>query len=233
MDDYLNFETYLFLSPRKFFISVNTDTNKKIYEKGYTLDRDSNDLDLISLDHFLNENIFKVEKILKNFVKNINLVIDSSEFFSIKLSVKKNNYGQLIKYENLNYILNEARDQCSQSLQGNKIIHILIDNYLIDEKSYPFLPDNLKCNYLSLDTNFICLPYSFIENIETKVNKYQISINKILSMSYMKTLFPDANLDIAYRAKQITDGCNQNEVVLSVKKSKNIGFFERFFNYFS
>ena len=100
MDDYLNFETYLFLSPRKFFISVNTDTNKKIYEKGYTLDRDSNDLDLISLDHFLNENIFKVEKILKNFVKNINLVIDSSEFFSIKLSVKKNNYGQLIKYEN-------------------------------------------------------------------------------------------------------------------------------------
>ena len=39
--------------------------------------------------------------------------------------------------------------------------------------------------------------------------------------------------DIADRAKQITEGCNQNEVVLSIKKSKNIGFFERFFNYFS
>ena len=38
---------------------------------------------------------------------------------------------------------------------------------------------------------------------------------------------------LGIRAKQINEGCNQNEVVLSVKKSKNIGFFERFFNYFS
>ena len=33
--------------------------------------------------------------------------------------------------------------------------------------------------------------------------------------------------------KKITEGCNPNEVEFYVKTSKNKGFFEKFFNFFS
>ena len=85
MVDYLNFETYLFLSPNKFIISVTKDNNEKIYEKELLLDPKTQDLDLNKIDQFLNDNIFKIEKILNNFVKNIHLIIDSHKFYSVKI----------------------------------------------------------------------------------------------------------------------------------------------------
>ena len=60
MVDYTNFETYLFLSPKKFIILVIRETNEKIYENEILLDAKSKDLDLDKLDHFLNDNIFKI-----------------------------------------------------------------------------------------------------------------------------------------------------------------------------
>ena len=45
MDENLNFETYLFLSSKKFIISVNNDINEKIYEKELILDKKTEDLD--------------------------------------------------------------------------------------------------------------------------------------------------------------------------------------------
>ena len=38
MVDHLNFEVYLFLSPQKFVISVNKESNEKIYEEELLLD---------------------------------------------------------------------------------------------------------------------------------------------------------------------------------------------------
>ena len=96
MDENLNFETYLFLSSKKFIISVNNDINEKIYEKELILDKKTEDLDLHLLDLFLSENVFKIEKILNSFIKNIYLIVDCNYFFSIKMSIKKNNYGDLI-----------------------------------------------------------------------------------------------------------------------------------------
>ena len=233
MDDYLNFETYLSLSSKKFTISVNTEIKKKIYEKELTFKKDISNIDLDKLDHFLNENIFKIEKLLKNFVKNIYIIIDCEEFFPIDISLKKKNYGEFITTQNLNYILNEARDQCSSTLVDKKIIHILIDKYLIDDKKFSNLPQNLKCNHFSLDINFICLPLNFIKKIENILSKYQISINRLISMKYLESLFLDQNVDFSEMAKKVIDGHNLNEVVLSSKKSENMSFFEKFFHFFT
>ena len=87
MNDYLNFDTYLYVSSNKFTISVNTETKKKIYEKELTLKTDIEYIDFDILDQFLNENIFKIEKLLKNFVKNIYVIIDCEEFFSIDIFI--------------------------------------------------------------------------------------------------------------------------------------------------
>lgn len=233
MDDYLNFDTYFYISSKKFTISVNTDTKKKIYEKELTLKTDIQYIDLEILDSFLNQNIFKIEKLIKNFVKNIYIVIDCEEFFLIDISLKKKNYGEFITIKNLNYILNEAKDQCSNTLVDKKVIHILIDKYLIDDKKFLNLPQNLKCNHFSLDINFICLPLNFLKKIENILSKYQISISRVISMKYLETLFLHQNVHFSDMAEKVVNGHNLNEVVLSSKKSEKPSFFEKFFHFFS
>ena len=233
MDDNQNFETFLSLSPNKFVISTNSEIDKNLYEKQLIFENDSKKLDLKILDNFLNENIFKIEKDLNNFVKNIFLIIDCDEFFTVNLSIKKNNYGDLITDDNLSYILNEARDQCSDTLKGKRIVHILIDNYSVDDKKYSNLPQNLKCKYFSLDIRFLCLPENYVKDLENVINKYQIAINKLISMRYLKSLFPDESMKLTNMVRKVNEGYNLNEVVLTSKKRKNMSFFERFFHFFT
>ena len=57
------------------------------------------------------------------------------------------------------------------------------------------------------------------------INKYQISINRIISYKYIRELFLNKNLDIIKMTKDTIDGYNENEVVLVAKKSKKEGFF--------
>ena len=233
MVDIVNFETYLFLSPNNFTISVTKNDNEKIYEKELLVKPKTHDLDLDKLDQFLNDNIFKIEKILNSFVKNINLIIDSHKFFSVKISIKKNNYGELITSKSLNYILNEARDYCSNTLENKRIIHVLIDDYFIDDKKYLDLPVNLRCNHYSLNISFICLPLNYLRNLEDCIKRYQISLNRLVSMKYIKTYFSDEEINLDEMAKKIINGHNLNEVELTTKKTENKGFFEKFFHFFS
>ena len=51
---------------------------------------------------------------------------------------------------------------------------------LVDNKSYQNLPKNLKCDFFSLDINFICLPLNYVGKLEYIINKYQISLNRYL-----------------------------------------------------
>ena len=129
------------------------------------------------------------------------------------------------------YLLNEAKDD-ADSIKDKRIIHILIDNYLIDNKFYQELPNNLKCKF-SLDLSFICLPEDLIKNIEKILENYQISINRILSATYIEEYSKKENLDFFHSMKKIIDGSNTNEVMLVQKISKNKGFFEKFFDFFS
>ena len=82
MDNRLNFETYLFISKEKFIISVYTNSDERVYEKESIVDKQiPNDVFFVKLDNFLNQNIFKIEKILNDFIKGIILIISQIIFF--------------------------------------------------------------------------------------------------------------------------------------------------------
>ena len=234
MSKNLNFEAYLLVSPKKFLVSVKKKNNfENIYQQEKNFENDLEIIKLNELNNFLNENIYKAEKYLDNFIKDINLVLDCNQFFPVQLSLKMNNYGDLLKKENLDYLLNEAKNQCRNTLKNKKIIHVIIDNYFVDNKIYKFMPQNLNCNFFSIDVSFICLPIDFLKNFEVVINKYQISINRIISYKYVRKLFLDKNLDIIKMTKDTIDGYNENEVVLVAKKLKKEGFFEKFFHFFN
>ena len=230
----IDFKTYLFLDNSKFVIYViDNVTNEKIYSEKLVSKENFLDLKFNELNKFLELNVFKIEKILRNFINDIYIIWDSKEFHSIRLSIKKNNNGNLINFDTLIHPLNDLKNLCQSNLQDKKIIHFLIEKYVIDNKSYTSLPKDINCNVFSLDTEFICLSKNLIKNIEKILKKYHISLNQILYASYVEKFKDKTDTSIFKTASRIISGQNKNEVVLIDKIEKNKGFFEKFFNLFS
>ena len=230
----IDFYTYLYLNHNQFIIYVTEiSTNEKIYSEKLIIKENSTEIKFTKLDEFLDSNIFRIEKKLNSFVKDIYVILDSNEFHSIKLSIKKDNNGNLLNSEALVHPLNDLKNLCQSNLQNKKIIHFLIERYVIDNKFYITLPENVNCNIFSLDTEFICLSKNLIENIEKTLKKYHISLIQILSASYLEKFKDNRDNNIFTIASRIISGHNSNEVLLIGKINKKQGFFERFFNFFN
>ena len=229
-----DFQTYLYLNNTQYIIYVTDNkTNEKIYSEKLAIEENSTELKFRKMDEFLDSNILKIEKKLDSFIKDIYVILDSKEFHSIKLSIKKDNNGNLINSEALIHPLSDLKNLCQSNLLNKKIIHFFIEKYVIDNKFYTSLPENVKCNIFSLDTEFICLSKNLIENIEKILKKYHISINQILSAGYLEKFKDNTDNTIFTTASRIIAGHNSNEVLLTSKINKKQGFFERFFNFFN
>jgi len=234
MTNKLDFQTYLYLNHNQFIIYIaEIITNEKIYSEKLEIEKNFTELKFSKLDEFLDFNIFKIEKKLDNFIKDAYVILDSREFHSIKLSIKKDNNGNLINSDSLIHPLNDLKNLCQSNIQNKKIIHFLIEKYVIDNKFYTTLPENINCNIFSLDTEFICLSKNLIENIEKILKKYHISLNQILSASYLEKFKDNTDNNIFTTASRIISGQNSNEVLMVDKMNKKQGFFERFFNFFN
>ena len=229
-----DFQTYLYLNNTQYIIYVTDNkTNEKIYSEKLAIEENSTELKFSKIDEFLDSNILKIEKKLNSFIKDIYVILDSKEFHSIKLSIKKDNNGNPINSDALIHPLSDLKNLCQSNLLNKKIIHFFIEKYVIDNKFYTSLPENVKCNIFSLDTEFICLSKNLIENIEKTLKKYHISLIQILSASYVEKFKDNTDNTIFTTASRIISGHNSNEVLLTGKITKKQGFFERFFNFFN
>ena len=95
MDSELDFQNYLFLSPKYLKIKIfSIQDFKDIYFNEIFNDNSPNKQNLNLVNLFLEKNIFHIERKINKFIKNINLIIDSDEFFTVNLSIKKENYGE-------------------------------------------------------------------------------------------------------------------------------------------
>ena len=234
MNKKIDFQTYLYLNHNQFIIYVTEIlSNEKIYSEKLAIKENSMEFKFDKLDEFLGSNIFKIEKKLNSFIKDIYIILDSKKFYSIKLSIKKINNGNLINPEALIHPLNDLKNLCQSNLQNEKIIHFLIEKYVIDNKFFTILPENVNCNIFSIDTEFICLSKSLIENLEKILKKYHISLNQILSANYIDRFKDNSDNTIFTTASRIISGHNSNEVLLVGKINKKQGFFEKFFNFFN
>ena len=234
MNEELKFETYLFIDSKKLVICViEKKTFKILFKEEKLLDDHNEDSNLKKLDNFLAKNILKIEKILKNFVKDVYIILDDKEFLPIEISIKKDHNGNSISQENLINPLNVLKNLCQFNFKDKKIIHMLIENYQIDGKDYSFLPENLKCNNFSLDIKFICLSKNLIEHYESILKRYHIFVNQILNAEYIKEFQDQQNPNIYTTASRIISGYNNNEISLVNKTLKSKGFFEKFFDFFS
>lgn len=228
-----NNKTLLFLTLNKFTLIVLDEFNKVIFKKELLLKVSSEKFNFELLDNFINQNIFKIEKELNEFVKIIILIIDHNDIFSVNLSIKNKINDVILNNNLINNLLIEAKSYCKETLEKVNVMHMKIDFFYIDNNIYKTLPDKIRFKNLSVDLSFICIPNNFLQNLEKVLNKYQISLGKVLSYKYLNNFIDIANNELGLVSKKILHGFNENEVIFTHKRSKNLSFFEKFFNFFN
>ena len=157
------------------------------------------DLQLKKLSNFLDDNIFKIEKLMGNFINNIFVVIETDKIFTTNMSLKKKNYDKIIKFKILENLLTEAKDLFKENYQDYKIMHMLINKYIFNGEIHSNFINNLKSDYICLEINFICIPKKLSLEINQTLDKYQIKINKFLDNRYINSLFSDHEIETAHK----------------------------------
>ena len=233
MIEQTEFEIYLYIENEKFKIFLfDTLTLKNIYTNELIINKNSF-IDFEKLIQFLDDNIFKIEKLSKRFIEDIFLIIDTNTELHTDISIKKKNNNNKVNFKNLNKILIELKDLFKENNKQQEIIHMLVENFIIDGKNYKFFVENLKSDYLNLDVKFITLPEKFINKLNKIFERYQIKVKHFMSAKYLKKFITSENIDISLMAHKILNGYNVNEIAIVPKTKENKGFFERFFQLFS
>ena len=210
-----NFDFFIDLGSSKIRAVAFNKSNKDekiIVEKNNILILKKNQLNFFKTEKVIEEIVYELEKKTKVYMNNISLMLDTSDALCIGLSLSKKNDGKFIDKKDVQYLIQDAKQQILKSNPNKSIIHIIISNYKIDNKDYDYLSENMKCKLFSIDIFFICFPKIIIKNLENLFQKNQISINQFLCSSYTKSLnykeqFPTFDkitfIDIGYEKTSI------------------------------
>ena len=90
MTEDLEFETYLSISSKKFKIYLlDTKNLKNLYFEEKNFENSISISDLNNLEKFLDNNIFKIEKLSGKFVENIILIFENEKILNLEFGIKK------------------------------------------------------------------------------------------------------------------------------------------------
>ena len=225
-----DFETFLYISKNKYQIFVYDKINlKNLYDEEI---KNDNEIELNLLSKFLDDNIYKIEKKIKNFIRSIILIIEDDKILEIGISLKKKNYEKNENHKQLENSLVEVKDIFKENYQDLLIMHMVI----VEKENNISIDNAYNNDYLFLEVNFISIPYQFTFNFDKLLENHQINIKRYMSGDYIKSFFDiesKESMELFVMANKLNDGLNKNEVQLISKSKENRGFFEKFFQLFS
>ena len=232
-----SFDIYLEFNYSNLNLAVFNKFNDKIeYYKEHLYKSyidDEKNLNFEALQKIVENNIFEAEKSTGKFVKDVYLMIETPQSISIRLSVIKNIEEQKISKQDVMYLIQDAKQQILKSNQQIDVLHIIVENYVLDNVEFKFLPLKEKCKKLSIDIKFICFPKDLLKNFELLFLKQQIIINKFICSSYVKSFdFKNDAKILCEKGKKVVEGINKQEVVSIPRTIKKKGFFEKLFHFF-
>ena len=227
----MEFQTYLSVSQTKFGIYLFDIKNRNnLYSKEITFEKTDN-INHSYLKQFLDDNVFRIEKLVGKFIENIFIIIDNESILNTQIGIKHKNYHPSKSKVYLQSSITNAKDLFKENYPDEKIMHIIIKNYLIDGKKYSYLEDNLECEHFNLEVQFKSISNEIIQNLNKVLKNYQINITKCVDGNYVKNFFNN-DIEISKMTFDILNGSNENEVMFVQKNTKKLGFFEKFFNLF-
>ena len=229
----LDFETYLYISKDKFQIFVlNKKKLKNLYSQELKIDHQFDFKDLNKLSNFLDKNIYKIEKLIGNFIKNIILIVENEKNLKINMGIKKS-YETSLKQKSFSSNLTELKDLFKKNYQDQTIMHMCIINYIIDGKRYSSFDTKLINDYFCIEVSFIAIDNKLVFAFDNVLEKYQIKIKQYMCGNYINNFIGDTGDEISIIANKLRNGLNINEITIVPKHKENKGFFEKFFQLFS
>jgi cell division protein FtsA len=183
------------------------DKNKTFYSESEFFTDESN------LESKIEKIIASFEKDTNEYVNNINLMIDSPKMLSIGISLSKKIDGSQLKHRNIQFLVQEAKQQILKCYTNHSIAHIIINNYKIDGVNYSYLPNEIVCHFISLDILFICLPTDLILYFRNIFSKSNISINQIICSSYVRSINYKDNLNLSGHVSFIDIGFSRTSII--------------------
>ncbi len=193
-----------------------------------------NDIELISyLDKIFKEVIIEFEKKTSHQLNIINLIVDNIFTYKINASIKKNFDGLKISKDQIQYLIQDLKQQIAKTSDNIKINHVLINEVSLDGKKIEFLPINTSCDNLMLTLGFICFPKSLINSLKDFFKSHQIKLSSSLCGDYVESFLNDGFKSTFEAAIALKNDYNSNEVSIVTKKKPKMGFFERLFHLIS
>ena len=234
MSENSNFITYLRVSPKKLGIYLfDINNSEDVYRQEVEYEDEISDGDFIHLNNFLEDNIFKIEKLIGKFINNVYLIIENKTILNLNFCLKKKNYEKNLSISYIKNMVTEAKDLFKENYQQQKIMHIIIEKYLMDGNEHTKFINDFKCDNLCLEVKFISISNDLILEIEKIMERYQIKIINFLDENYIRRVFKENEIELSLMAHKIHSGYNENEVSVVPKNLKKKGFFEKFFQLFS
>ena len=231
-----NQEIFLNLNQEKINVIIANEENKSpIYVKNFNVENDFDDIKTVinNLSNILKNLIIELEKKINHSVNEINLMIDNPDTLSINISVKKNYDNKKIFKNQIEYLIQDLKQQVLRNNPDIKIAHIIVKNCFVDNEEFNTLPIGVICKDLIIQVQFICFSKNFIHSLQNLFETHQIKFKKIICTNYAKSLL-DTDLDnLSEAGLKVINGFNMNEVQISPKKLTKVGFFERLFHIFS
>ena len=188
--------------------TFNTNNNREAFYADSEFFTDKTNLDLK-----IQKIITSLEKESNEFIDNISLMIDSPKMLSINISLSKKLDGSKLKQANVQFLVQEAKQQILKYYENYNITHIIINNYKIDNVDYSYLPDEIKCDFISLDILFICLPTDLVLYFKNIFSKSNILIDQIICTSHAKSINYKNNLNLSGYVSFIDVGFNRTSII--------------------
>ena len=204
-----NFQTYFDCG----FSKIRAGTFNKDDSSDYFCIESKFFSDYSDIDKEIQKIITYLEKNTNQYLRDVNLMIDSSKMLSIGISVFKKIDGSKLRQDDIQFLIQEAKQQILKYYNNKHIAHIIINNYKIDDIDYSYLPFEKKCNFISLDIFFICLPNEIINYFKLLFNKLDISVNQIYCSSYAKSVNYIDNFSLEESISFIDVGFNKTTII--------------------
>ena len=181
-----NYQTIIDFGSSELRLAVFNNKLSKLYFKSKFISQKKNYEEYSKSINFL---IRDAEEKISSHLENIIVLYDTSEICTIDLSIKKKLDQKTIFKDVCSSAILEANQLVKDCYFDQKIIHLIIKKYIINNEEFLNIPNELPedLNSVILEIKFICLPYNQYKNIFEIFKKNNIKILNFFSSSLVKS----------------------------------------------
>ena len=180
-----NYSTIIDFGSSELRLGVFDNKLSKLFFQSENIFQKDNDEEYLKS---INSLIREAENKISTHLESVTVLYDSSEIFTIDLSIKKKLDQKITTKDFCSSINLEANQLIKDCYTNKKIIHSIIKKYIINDKEFLNIPEELtSTNSVIIEMKFICLPYSEYQDVIETFKKNNLNVINLFSSSLVKS----------------------------------------------